>query len=150
MLSLVAQSCLTLLWPHATHQLLCPFPRQESWSELPFLSLGGWFVGGLPNPGIKSKSPTLQANSLLLNYTDDQSSSRVRLLAILPGSSVLGISQARILEWVAISSSRGFPTQGLNPGWSVSSVLQADSLPLSQQGSPDRQIEVKVDTVRDN
>ena len=27
----------------------------------------------------------------------------------LPGSSVLGISQARILEWVAISSSRGFP-----------------------------------------
>ena len=25
----------------------------------------------------------------------------------LPGSSVLGISQARILEWVAISSSRG-------------------------------------------
>ena len=111
---------------------------------------GGWFVGGLPNPGIKSKSPALQANSLLLNYTDDQSSSRVRLLEILPGSSVLGISQARILEWVAISSSRGFPTQGLNPGWSVSSVLQADSLPLSQWGSPDRQIEVKVDTVRDN
>ena len=33
----------------------------------------------------------------------------------LPGSSVHGILQARILEWVAISSSRGnFPTQGLN------------------------------------
>ena len=33
-----------------------------------------------------------------------------------PGSSVHGISQARILEWVAISFSRGiFPTQGLNP-----------------------------------
>ena len=32
-----------------------------------------------------------------------------------PGSSVHGIFQARILEWVAISSSRGiFPTQGLN------------------------------------
>ena len=32
-----------------------------------------------------------------------------------PGSSVHGISQASILEWVAISSSRGlFPTQGLN------------------------------------
>ena len=30
-----------------------------------------------------------------------------------PGSSVHGILQARILEWVAISSSRGiFPTQG--------------------------------------
>ena len=34
-----------------------------------------------------------------------------------PGSSVHGISQARILEWVAISfSSRVFPTQGSNPG----------------------------------
>ena len=34
-----------------------------------------------------------------------------------PGSSVHGILQARILEWVAISFSRGiFPAQGLNPG----------------------------------
>ena len=34
----------------------------------------------------------------------------------LPGSSVYGIFQARILEWVAVSSSRGiFPTQGWNP-----------------------------------
>ena len=52
----------------------------------------------------------------------------------LPGSSVHGILQAAILEWVAISSSRRiFPTQGLNPGllhW------QADSLPLSHQKSP--------------
>ena len=51
-----------------------------------------------------------------------------------PGSSVHGISQARILEWVAISFSRGiFPTQGSN-----THLLQwwADSLPLSHQGSP--------------
>jgi len=34
----------------------------------------------------------------------------------LPGSSVHGILQARILEWVAMPSSRGiFPTQGSNP-----------------------------------
>ena len=34
----------------------------------------------------------------------------------LPGSSVHQILQARILEWVAISFSRGiFPGQGLNP-----------------------------------
>ena len=33
-----------------------------------------------------------------------------------PGSSVHGILQARILEWIAISFFRGiFPTQGLNP-----------------------------------
>ena len=49
-----------------------------------------------------------------------------------PGASVLGILQARILEWVAISSSRGiFPTQGSN-----SRLLhrQLDSLPLSHLG----------------
>ena len=35
----------------------------------------------------------------------------------LPDSSVHGILQARILEWVAIPPSQGvFPTQGLNPG----------------------------------
>ena len=34
-----------------------------------------------------------------------------------PGSSIHGILQARMLEWVAISFSRGiFPTQGSNPG----------------------------------
>ena len=33
-----------------------------------------------------------------------------------PGSSVQGISQARVLEWVAISFIQGiFLTQGLNP-----------------------------------
>ena len=47
------------------------------------------------------------------------------------GSSVHSISQARILEWVAIFSLQGvFQTQGSN------SALLADSLPLSHQGSP--------------
>jgi len=33
-----------------------------------------------------------------------------------PGSSAHGISQARMLEWVAIAFSKGvFPTQGLEP-----------------------------------
>ena len=49
-----------------------------------------------------------------------------------PGSSIHGILQARILDWVAISSSRGiFPTQGLNPH-----LLTVDPLPLSHLGSP--------------
>ena len=50
-----------------------------------------------------------------------------------PDSSVCGVSQARILKWVAISFSRGiFPTQVSNLHllhW------QVDSLPLSHQGS---------------
>ena len=44
----------------------------------------------------------------------------------MPGSSVHGILQARILEWVAISFSRDLPDPGIEP-WSP--ALQADSLP---------------------
>ena len=54
-----------------------------------------------------------------------------------PGSSVHGISQAKILEWVAISSPRDVPNPGIGP------VLpdhllhwQVDSPPLSHQGRP--------------
>ena len=36
----------------------------------------------------------------------------------LPGSSVHGILQARILEWVAISFSRNLPDPGIEPGCS--------------------------------
>ena len=48
----------------------------------------------------------------------------------LPGSSVHGILQARILEWVAISSSGEiFLIHGIKPMSPVSPALQADSLP---------------------
>ena len=50
-----------------------------------------------------------------------------------PGSSVYGILQARILEWVAISSPGDFPNPGIEP---ESPALQVDSSPLSHQGSP--------------
>ena len=52
-----------------------------------------------------------------------------------PGSSVPGILQARTLEWVAISFSRGssFPTQELNPG-----LLHCKQIlyQLTHKGSP--------------
>ena len=52
-----------------------------------------------------------------------------------PGSSLHGILQARILEWVAIPYSGDHPTQGLN---SLTSNLhwQAASLPLVPPGKP--------------
>ena len=53
----------------------------------------------------------------------------------LPRSSVHGIFQARILEWVATSSSKGSPWSP--PGIKrTSPTLQVGSLPLSHQGSP--------------
>ena len=51
-----------------------------------------------------------------------------------PGSSVHGISQARILEWVAISFSRALPNPGTEP--SSPALAAGFFLPLSHEGSP--------------
>ena len=50
-----------------------------------------------------------------------------------PGSSVHGILQARILEWVAVPYSRGTSQPGIKPG---SAALQADSLPTEPPEKP--------------
>ena len=52
---------------------------------------------------------------------------------ILPGSSVHGISQAVILEWIAIPSPGYFLNPGVEPG---SPAMQADSLPSEPPGKP--------------
>ena len=60
---LVAQSCPSLEIPWTVaHQapLSMGFSRREYWSDLPFPS-----PGDLPDPGIKPRSPALQADSLL-------------------------------------------------------------------------------------
>ena len=48
-----------------------------------------------------------------------------------PGSSVHGILQARVLEWVAISFSSGLPNSGIKPR---SPAFQADSLRTEPPG----------------
>ena len=50
-----------------------------------------------------------------------------------PGSSVHGILQERIWEWVAISFSRDLPDPGIEPR---SPALQADALPSEPPGNP--------------
>ena len=50
-----------------------------------------------------------------------------------PGSSVHGILQARILEWVAISFPRDLPDPGIKLG---SPALQEDSSPSEPPGKP--------------
>ena len=52
---------------------------------------------------------------------------------ILTGSSVHGILQARILEWVAMPSSGDLSKPGIKPR---SPTLQADSLSAELQGRP--------------
>ena len=51
----------------------------------------------------------------------------------LPGSSVHGIFQARVLEWVAIARSADLPDPEIEPG---SPALQEILYQLSYEGSP--------------
>ena len=51
----------------------------------------------------------------------------------LPGFSVHGILQARVLEWVTISFSRGSSRPGIEPG---SPALEADALTTEPPGKP--------------
>ena len=53
----------------------------------------------------------------------------------LPVSSLHGILQARILEWVAVPFSEDLPNLGIKPG---SPALQADSLSAELPGKPSR------------
>ena len=55
---------------------------------------------------------------------------------ILPGSSVHGILQARVLDWVAIPSPGDLPDPGIEPASLRSPALWVASSPLSHQGSP--------------
>ena len=78
------------------------FSRQEYWRGLPFPS-----PGDLPHPGVEPGSP-----ASWVQFSSVQSLSRVRLFAtpwtVTPQAPLsMGLFQARILEWVAISISRG-------------------------------------------
>ena len=60
----------------------------------------------------------------------------------LPGFPVHGISQARILEWVAISFSRG---SSWPRGWTwVSCIGRQILYPWSHQGNPDSHVKILI------
>ena len=52
----------------------------------------------------------------------------------LSGSSIYGTPQARILQWVAITSSKELPNPGIKPAFPMAPALQVDYLPLSYLG----------------
>ena len=54
----------------------------------------------------------------------------------LPGSSVSGVLQAGILEWIAMPFSRDLSDPGIEPTSLMSPALQAGSLPLAPPGKP--------------
>ena len=62
---------------------------------------------------VHARAKTLQSSRTLCDPMDGSP----------PGSSVLGILQARILEWVAVPASRGSSRPGIKPVSLASSVL---------------------------
>ena len=108
-MALIAQSCLFVtLWTIA-HQAPLPwgFSEEEYWSGLPFPP-----SGDLPNPGIKPRSPALQADSFPPKPPEKPKNTGVGSLSLLQ---------------------RIFPTQELSQGLLH---LQADSLPTELSGKP--------------
>ena len=54
----------------------------------------------------------------------------------LPGSSVQGILQARILKWVSMQPPGCVPDPGIKPTFLATPALQVDSLPTESPGKP--------------
>ena len=112
------------------------FPRQEYWAGLPFPS-----PVDLSGPGTEPTSPALQADSLPLCV-------RARSLQSCPtfcspvgcssqDSSVHGILQARMLQWVVMPSSRGSSPPKVQTRFCLRLLPCRRVLyPLSHLGSP--------------
>ena len=122
------------------------FSRQEYWCGLPWPPLGD-----LPDPGIKSTSltsPALEGRFYTISATWEAHSKYEWVIVIqscstlcnsmdcsLPGSSVHGILQTRILEWVTIPFSRRSSWLRV---WTQVSCISGKFFfnHLSHQGSP--------------
>ena len=112
----------------------------NQWPPLSKTKVLGLILVGSTAKGVgRPPEPPLQPNPPICLFVVFFSCCHVQLFCnpmdcSPPGSSVHGISQAKILEWVVISFSRGiFLTQGLNPGFQHCRQILYH---LSHQGSP--------------
>ena len=97
----LAMSNSVTLWTTACQApLSLGFSRQEYRSGLPCPS-----PGDLPHPGMEPKSPAIAAVAVFVSQSCPTLGDPMNCSP--PGSSVVGILQARTMEWVAISSSSG-------------------------------------------
>ena len=135
----ITQSCLILCDPmdYTVHGILQA--RIQEWVAFPFSK-------GSSQPRDQTRSPALQVDSLPLSHQG--SPPRLRAVCLVtqscltlwdsmgsspPVSSVHWILQARILEWVAMPSSRG---SSQSRDQTRSPALQANYLPSKPPGKP--------------
>ena len=86
----------------------------------------------------KMKNPTDQSEKVKVLVTQSCLTFCDPMDCSPPDSSVHGILQARVLEWVAIPFQRNLPDQEIKLG---SPALQANSLPSEPSGKPTDQSE---------
>ena len=121
MLCLFAQSCPNSLWPHGLQptRLLCPwrFSRPGYWSGLPCPPSGNF-----PNPGIKPRSPALQAGSLPAEPPGNPKTTGVGSLSLLQGIFPIQESHQSLLHcrWALYQlSHQGQATHSSVPAWRI-------------------------------
>ena len=94
-----------------------------------------WFAFA-PSPSLYEELPVSMMWCVMCSVAQSSPTLCSPMDCIPPGSSVHGIFQARIPEWVAISSSRIFPTQRLTLCLLHLLHWKVNSLPLCHLGSP--------------
>ena len=112
------------------------FSKPEYWSVQPFP-----FPGDLPNPGIETKSPASQVDSLPAappGKSESRKSSHLVVSATpwsaaCQASLTMGFSRQEYWSRLPFPSPGDLPNLGIKLG---SPTLQADSLPIELQGKP--------------
>ena len=85
------------------------FYRQEYWSGLPFLS-----PGDLPDPGIKPRSPALQADSSPFEPPGKPKNTGVNSLSLLQGNFLIQESNRGLLHCRLILYQSSYPGENLS------------------------------------
>ena len=129
-LSKIVQQCPTLCDPMDSSQPGPPskgFSRQEYWSGLPFPS-----PGDLPDPGIESQSPALQADAFSFE-PPGKLLSHVRIFAIPWTIKFMEFSRPEYWSGYLFPSPGNLPNPRIKPR---SLTLQVDFLLSEQPGKP--------------
>ena len=141
--------CIATLWPRNTSLKHLPESNKNIYKKTCtrifratfFMNSGNWekathgkiVIQGIPLSYKKEETTHAWQHVCVLSHFSHFQLCNI-LNCSLPDSSVHGILQARMLEWVAMPSS--LPNPGIEPVSPADPVLQADSLPLIHWESP--------------
>ena len=126
----VTQSCLTLAIQWTVAHQVSPslgFSRQEYWSGLPFPS-----PGDLPDPGIKPRSPVLQADTLTSEPPGKQFQFFLRLFSNAIFSKKHSLSLSYLISSELLQPSLLFLGQYLDPGLYKSPIPSISPLKIER------------------